>query len=39
MPYANLDRFAPNSSVQELSSVLTVEDLCRFVESKVVVSG
>lgn len=39
MPYANLDAFAANPSVQDFSKVLTVNDLCRFVENKVGVAG
>lgn len=35
MPYANLDNFAANPSVQDFASHLTVADLCRFVENKV----
>ncbi len=39
MPFANLDDFAQNPNVQDLSNLLTVADLCRFVESKVAVTG
>jgi acyl carrier protein len=35
MPFANLDGFAKNPVVQDFASVLTVADMCRFVESKV----
>lgn len=35
MPYANLDDFAQNPNVQDLSNLLTVSDLCRFIENKV----
>ncbi len=35
MPWASLDRFAANPKVQDFTNSLTVEDLCRFVESKV----
>lgn len=35
MPWANLDRFAANPKVQDFTNALTVEDLCRFVETKV----
>lgn len=35
MPYANLDKFAANPSVQDFSNVLTVQDLVQFVETKV----
>jgi acyl carrier protein len=39
MPFADLDDFAQNPNVQDLISSLTVADLCRFVESKVAVTG
>ena len=39
MPFANLDNFAKNPAVQEFGSLLTVADMCRFVETKVEVSG
>jgi len=39
MPFANLDEFAQNPNVQDLPSLLTVADMCRFVETKVDVSG
>ena len=35
MPFANLDKFEENPAVQEFSNSLTVNDLCRYVESKV----
>jgi len=35
MPFANLDEFAKNPSVQDFGTLLTVADMCRFVESKV----
>jgi len=35
MPYANLDQFAANPNVQDFSDLLTVADMCRFVEAKV----
>jgi acyl carrier protein len=35
MPFANLDKFEDNPAVQEFSNLLTVNDLCRYVESKV----
>ena len=35
MPYANLDQFAANPNVQDFSNLLTVADMCRFVEAKV----
>jgi len=39
MPFANLDEFAKNPVVQDFGSLLTVADMCRFVESKVEVTG
>ena len=39
MPFANLDDFAKNPVVQDFGSLLTVADMCRFVESKVEVTG
>ena len=39
MPFANLDVFAKNPVVQDFANVLTVADMCRFVESKVKVTG
>jgi acyl carrier protein len=38
MPFANLDEFAKNPVVQDFGNVLTVVDMCRFVEGKVEVS-
>ena len=35
MPYADLSRFEANPAVQEFSNQLTVQDLCRYVETKV----
>jgi acyl carrier protein len=35
MPFVNLDEFAQNPNVTDLMNLLTVADLCRFVESKV----
>lgn len=35
MPFANLDVFAKNPVVQDFGNLLTVADMCRFVESKV----
>ncbi|MEE9602002.1 MAG: acyl carrier protein [Thermoguttaceae bacterium] len=35
MPFANLDGFAENPVVQDFGNVLTVVDMCRFVEGKV----
>ncbi len=39
MPFANLAAFAENPVVQDFGNVLTVADMCRFVESKVEVAG
>ncbi|HUT09268.1 MAG TPA: acyl carrier protein [Thermoguttaceae bacterium] len=38
MPFANLDEFAKNPVVQDFGSLLTVADMCRFVETKMEVS-
>lgn len=38
MPFANLDQFARNPVVQEFGNLLTVADMCRFVETKVEVT-
>ena len=34
MPFANLDKFAENPAVRVFGGLLTVADLCRFVEGK-----
>jgi acyl carrier protein len=34
MPFADLSRFAQNPMVQEFGNLLTVEDMCRYVEKK-----
>lgn len=39
MPFADLDEFAENPVVQDFANLLTVADMCRFVESKVEISG
>jgi acyl carrier protein len=39
MPFADLDDFAKNPVVQDFGSLLTVADMCRFIESKVEVTG
>ncbi len=39
MPFADLDIFAKNPVVQEFGNLLTVADMCRFVEGKVEVTG
>ena len=38
MPFANLDDFAKNPAVQDFGNLLTVADMCRFVEGKVEVT-
>jgi len=38
MPFANLDKFAENPVVQDFGNLLTVADMCRFIESKVEVN-
>ena len=38
MPFANLDEFAANPIVQDFGSLLTVADMCRFIETKVAVT-
>jgi len=38
MPFADLSNFAENPSVQDFGNMLTVSDMCRFVESKVEVT-
>jgi len=35
MPFANLDKFKADPQVQNFGNLLTVNDLCKFVESKV----
>jgi acyl carrier protein len=35
MPFADLSKFEQNPAVQEFSTLLTVNDLCRYVQSKV----
>lgn len=39
MPFANLEAFEKNPVVQDFGNVLTVADMCRFVETKVEVTG
>ncbi len=36
MPFADLDDFAKNPVVQDFGNLLTVADMCRFVEGKLV---
>lgn len=38
MPFANLDEFAKDPVVQDFGNLLTVADMCRFVETKVEVT-
>jgi acyl carrier protein len=35
MPFADLSQFEANPAVQEFSTLLTVNDLCRYIQSKV----
>ena len=39
MPFADLTRFEENPMVQDFGNLLTVSDLCRYVESKVGADG
>ncbi len=39
MPFADLDGFAANPNVQDFANLLTVGDMCRFVESKLEVTS
>ena len=39
MPFANLDEFAANPIVQDFGNLLTVSDMCRFIETKVDVNA
>jgi acyl carrier protein len=39
MPFADLSRFEANPLVQDFGNLLTVSDLCRYIESKVGASG
>jgi len=39
MPFADLDSFAQNPNVKDFPSRLTVQDMCRYVASKVQVKG
>jgi hypothetical protein len=38
MPFANLDEFAKKPIVQDFGNLLTVADMCRFVEGKIEVT-
>ena len=35
MPFADLSKFAANPLVQDFANLLTTQDMCRYVESKV----
>lgn len=35
MPFVDMSRFQENPAVQEFSNLLTVSDLCRYIETKV----
>ena len=39
MPFADLTAFSANPAVQDFGNLLTVQDMCRYVESKVGVVG
>lgn len=39
MPFADLSKFSEDPAVQNFGNLLTVQDLCRYVESKVGVAG
>jgi acyl carrier protein len=39
MPYADLSKFEADPAVQNFGNLLTVSDLCRFIESKVQAKG
>ena len=39
MPFADLSEFEKNPVVQDFANLLTVADMCRFVETKVPVAG
>ncbi len=39
MPFADLSKFEANPQVQEFGNMLTVSDLCRYIESKVGATG
>jgi acyl carrier protein len=39
IPFVNLDKFAENPVVQDFPNVMTVGDMCRYVETKVEVTG
>ncbi len=39
MPFADLDAFSANPNVKDFGNMLTVQDMCRYVETKVQVTG
>ena len=39
MPFADLSSFEANPVVQDFAQLLTVQDMCRYVESKVAAAG
>ncbi|HVX62996.1 MAG TPA: acyl carrier protein [Pirellulales bacterium] len=39
MPFADLEAFSANPNVKDFGNMLTVQDMCRYVESKVEVTG
>lgn len=39
MPFANLEAFEANPTVKDFGAMLTVQDICRYVESKVQVTA
>jgi len=39
MPFAKLDKFAENPAIQDFGNLLTVADMCRFIEGKVEETG
>ena len=39
MPFADLSKFATNPVVQDFGNLLTVQDMCRYVETKVAASA
>jgi len=39
MPFADLSKFSSNPVVQDFGNLLTVQDMCRYVESKVGATG
>jgi acyl carrier protein len=39
MPFADLEKFSSNPNVKDFGNMLTVQDMCRYVEGKVGVAG